>query len=183
MLKIIANQEVGQFLAAGKILLYPTEGVWGLGCDPFNLEAVKRLCQIKHRPLNKGLILIVANWQIAQNLVNLSLKEIFPSLTVYPTTTWLLPATAKVPVWIKGEHDQVAIRWCQHPFMQLIQPYWDQALVSTSANLAGGEPVTEFQRLDRQLLAQIDGCWLGKTGGIGKPSVIRDFLTKEVVRR
>ena len=182
MLKIVSSQEAGFLLGKGKILLYPTEGVWGLGCNPFDLKAVKRLCSIKGRDLDKGLILVVANWYVATSLIKLSMKDIYSRLTASPTVTWLLPATELVPKWIKGNHEKVAIRWCQHPFIRSLQPYWNKVLVSTSANLINNPAPVKFKEIDQEILKNVDGCWLGNTGGAGKPSVIKDFLEDKVVR-
>ncbi len=183
MLKIVSSKEAGFLLEKGKVLLYPTEGVWGIGCNPFDLDAVKRLCFIKGRSLDKGLILIVENWDMATSLVKLPIKDIYSRLTAYPAITWLLPATELVPKWIKGNYEKVAIRRCQHPFMKSLQPYWNKALVSTSANLTSNPAPVEFKEIDQEILKSVDGCWLGNTGGTGKPSVIKDFLEDRVIRR
>src|SRR5688572_24130365 len=103
MYPIRINRAAG-CLRQGGIVAYPTEGVWGLGCDPFNGAAVHKLLAIKQRPIEKGLILIAGSTtQIARLLNPLSstqrklLDESWPG-----PTTWLLPdAEQLIPSWIK----------------------------------------------------------------------------------
>src|SRR5690606_34913449 len=99
-------------LRAGGVIAYPTEAVWGLGCDPFDEAAVLRLLAIKQRPVDKGLILIAAN---AAQLDGLADWDALPRerrdavLASWPGPhTWIVPATARVPRWITGAHAGVA---------------------------------------------------------------------------
>ncbi|MGB5495457.1 MAG: Sua5/YciO/YrdC/YwlC family protein, partial [Sedimenticolaceae bacterium] len=110
-------QHAARVLRAGGVVAYPTEAVFGLGCDPLNRSAVLRLLAIKQRPMDKGLILI-AN-RLEQLLpflrpldpkVEQRLQETWPG-----PVTWLLPAHPAAPRWLRGRHTKLAVRVTAHP--------------------------------------------------------------------
>ena len=165
-------------LRAGGVIAYPTEAVWGLGCDPFDEAAVLRLLAAKQRAVDKGLILIAAS--VAQ-LDGLADWDALPRerrdavLASWPGPhTWILPATTRVPRWITGAHDGVAMRVSAHPMVIALCEAFGGVLVSTSANPAGEPPPRTAAALDPALLAAIDGCVPGDTGGLARPTTIRD---------
>ncbi len=106
--------EAAQCLKQGQVLAYPTEAVWGLGCDPYNEQAFLDILQIKQRPIEKGVILLAG--QIAQ--VEPLLEHLDPHIRQQVieswsdrspserATTWLLPANEHIPTWIKGNHPE-----------------------------------------------------------------------------
>ncbi len=173
--------------ARGAVLAYPTEGVWGLGCDPDNGEAVRRLLAIKARPPGKGVILIAAGLEQLEPYVDL---EALPQLrraeveASWPGPfTWVIPARPGVPYWIRGDHAGVAVRVSAHPAVIALCRAFSGALVSTSANFSGSEPAYVRQALDGRLLMAIDGLCEGETGGRTAPSQIRDAISGAVLRR
>ena len=96
-------------IRAGGVIAYPTETVYGLGCDPFDEDAVRRLLAIKQRPVEKGLILVASDLDQLDGLVHLDdaqrerLRQAWPA-----PVTYLLDATERVPAWIRGVHPKVA---------------------------------------------------------------------------
>ncbi|MDD1611410.1 MAG: Sua5/YciO/YrdC/YwlC family protein [Methylococcaceae bacterium] len=108
-----------QQLKAGKVIAYPTEAVYGLGCDPLNEQAVMHLLDIKQRPIEKGLILIAASLQQLEPYLVLN-DEILARITpTWPgAVTWVIPAPANVPKWLTGEHNSLAVRVTAHPIAQ-----------------------------------------------------------------
>lgn len=173
-------------LRGGGVIAYPTEAVWGLGCDPFNETAVHRLLDIKQRPVEKGLILIAATKAQLDELVD---WEALPDpirdevLAGWPGPhTWVVPATARVPRWVSGVHDSVAVRVSAHdPVIELCHGFGGP-LVSTSANLTGAPPAFLRDQLDPRLLARLDGVAPGDTGGMTAPTAIRDARDGQVLR-
>ena len=125
-------------LRLGKVIAYPSEGVWGLGCDPRNKEAVLKLLNLKKRPMDKGLILVASN--ISQIEPYIDLKKYKKKLmTKWPGPhTWVVP-TKTVPKWIRGEFTSVALRLTEHPVLKLICEDFQSAIVSSSANLQVNE--------------------------------------------
>ncbi|MGO1000712.1 Sua5/YciO/YrdC/YwlC family protein [Lysobacter sp. CA196] len=173
-------------LARGGVVVYPTEAVWGIGCDPRDEDAVHRLLAIKRRPVDKGVILIAASIAQLDAWVDwdaLPAPRREAVLASWPGPhTWAVPATAAVPSWISGAHRSVAVRVTAHPQARALCEAFGHALVSTSANLAGQPPAFRRAELDRALLALSDGVCDGETGGLTAPTPIREALSGEVLR-
>ena len=173
-------------MRAGGVVAYPTEGVWGLGCDPFDEAAVLRLLALKQRSVDKGLILVAAD--VAQ-FDGLAGWEALPPgrfdeiAASWPgPNTWIVPATARVPRWITGAHAGVAMRASAHPVVAALCRAFGDAIVSTSANPAGAPAPRRLAELDPALRAAVDGVVEGETGGRDRPSDIRDALTGALLR-
>lgn len=172
-------------LLDGEVLAYPTEAVWGLGCDPENEEATLRLLKIKERPVEKGLILIAGAVEQIEDLLDpLTEHQRRTVLAAWPgPTTWLIPdIDERIPRWIKGEHDSVAIRVTAHPLASALCLAFGGPLVSTSANLAGKRPARTALQVVRQLGSRIDGIVPGELGQEQNPSRIIDLLSGVTLR-
>ena len=173
-------------LRGGGVIACPTEAVWGLGCDPFDEAAVMRLLAIKQREVGKGLLLVAADVDQLDGLVDWDALE--PGrreavLASWPgANTWVLPATTRVPRWITGDHDGVAIRISDHPLVAALCRSFGGALVSTSANVAGEAPARREADLAPSLRAAIDALLPGETGGLDRPTPIRDARSGAVLR-
>jgi L-threonylcarbamoyladenylate synthase len=174
----LSPTEAAAALRAGGVIAYPTEAVWGLGCDPVDEAAVLRLLAIKKRPVDKGLILVVASLAQLEGLADwdaLPREHRDAVLATWPGPhTWIVPATPRVPRWITGAHDGVAVRVSAHPAVVALCESFGGALVSTSANPAAAPPPRTEAAIDPALLAAIDGCVPGDTGGLPRPTPIRD---------
>ncbi|UNK41856.1 Sua5/YciO/YrdC/YwlC family protein [Luteimonas sp. S4-F44] len=173
-------------LARGGVIAYPTEGVWGLGCDPFDAAAVQRVLEIKRRPVDKGVILIAGATTQLAGIVDWSALETSRQDAVHAVWpgphTWIVPALPSVPAWLTGAHAGIAVRVSAHPGVVALCAAFGGPLVSTSANLSGEPAVHAATALDPRLLAQIDGVAAGETGGRREPSTIRDAATGRVLR-
>src|SRR5687767_4627036 len=101
-------------MRAGGVVAYPTEAVWGLGCDPFSERAVVRLLAIKHRPVDNGVILVGDSLEQFDGLLHWNALPPGRADAVqrqWPgPRTWIVPATPRVPAWITGTHTGVAVR-------------------------------------------------------------------------
>lgn len=173
-------------LQTGGVIAYPTEAVWGLGCDPANEAAVLKLLALKQRPVEKGMILVAADpaqlagWVELQALAEERRQAVLDS---WPgASTWIVPAGERAPRWITGQHSGIAVRVSAHPLVQALCTAWGGPLVSTSANLAGQPPARSRDQLDPALLAQLDGLLDGATGGLAQPTRIRVAATGQVLR-
>jgi L-threonylcarbamoyladenylate synthase len=173
-----------RILQRGGVIAYPTEAVYGLGCDPNNHQAVERLLAIKQRSRDKGLILIAADFQqLAPFLaeIDISLKE--KILATWPgPVTWLWPAKPAVSGLLRGKHDTLAVRVTAHPLATALCRGFGGPLVSTSANLSGKPPTRTADEARSQLGDQLDYVLVGEVGGLSRPSQIRDALTGEILR-
>lgn len=170
---------ISDALASGNVIAYPTEGVWGLGCDPANEDAVMRILEIKSRPIEKGMILIAGEAEQLSNFVD-ELPE-FPESEI--PTTWLVAHGGLTPNWISGGSDKVAVRVSAHPAVQNICASTGSAVVSTSANPAGEEPALTMQEVEQYFGNLIDLIVPGDLGGQTGSSQIIDWETKEIIRR
>lgn len=136
--------EAARWLQKGQLLAYPTESVWGIGCDPFNQQAVKQLLAIKQRPLEKGMIVVTDSVSrltaLLSNLNDEQRQLVLDSwcsdsnsdadadsvfdcdVDSQQAHTWLLPLSENLPVsipaWITGAHHSVAVRVIDHPLVQ-----------------------------------------------------------------
>ncbi|MDF2446904.1 MAG: tRNA threonylcarbamoyladenosine biosynthesis protein RimN [Moraxellaceae bacterium] len=172
-----------QALHAGQVIAYPTEAVWGLGCNPFDEAAVRRLLALKQRSEAKGLIIIAADTrQILPWLAGLTDSQRDTVLSTWPGPfTWVVPAPA-APEWLRGKHPSLAVRVSAHPGVQALCRAWGGPLVSTSANLSGKSPARNTLELRRQFGDGLGYILPGRLGGDPKPSEIRDAVSGVVLR-
>jgi len=171
-------------LRAGGVVACPTEAVWGLSCDPDSEMAVRRLLDLKRRPMAKGLILVAASEsQFGFLLAGLTAEQRATLSASWPgPSSWLVPHRDRVQPWVHGEHATVAIRVSAHPVVQALCRAWGGPLVSTSANPAQAQPARACYQVRRYFGSELDAILPGHTGGEGRPSQIRDLATAAVVR-
>lgn len=170
---------------AGGVIAYPTEAVYGLGCDPRNPRAVQRLLRLKHRPPGKGLILIAADFnQLTPWLQPLQAEERRHLAATWPGPyTWLIPARSSTPRWLRGRYATLAVRVTAHPLAAALCRRCGHPLVSTSANRSGRPPARSALATRRQLGSALDYLLPGPTGGARQPTTIRDLRSQRLVRR
>lgn len=173
-------------LQLGHVIAYATEAVFGLGCDPDDEQAVQRLLDIKQRSVEKGVILIAADWEQLVPYVDLAQipePKLCQAFASWPGPfTWVMPAKSTTPRWLTGKFSSIAVRVSAHPQVQELCRAWGKPLVSTSANLSGEPPCRTGQEVLTQLAQRVDFILPGEVGGASNPSQIRDVLTGELLR-
>ncbi len=173
-------------LNKGKVIAYPTEAVYGLGCDPLNQAAVTHLLALKNRPQSKGLILIAASWdQLAPYVDPIPPQAMARVFATWPgPVTWVFPAAARVPQWICGAHTTLAIRVTAHPIARELCIQFGRPLVSTSANVTGQVPLRSSDEVSKIFIPGVDVEVIvrGEIGNLLKPTEIRSAVTGEVIR-
>ncbi len=173
-------------LHQGDVIAYPTEAVFGLGCDPDNREAVYQLLAIKQRPVNKGLILIAANYQQLAPYIDetaLSAQQKTTVLASWPSaTTWVFPAATDTPKWLTGDFDSIAVRVSAHPVVHQLCQQFAKPLVSTSANLSQQPAISDFDELQQQLGEKVAHIVPGSPNPDLQPSKIIDALSGIIYR-
>jgi len=173
-------------LQRGGVIAYPTEAVWGLGCDPRDEAAVLRLLALKQRGVDKGLILIAASEAQLAPYVHMSALGATQAEAVrvsWPGPhTWIVPAAPAAPRWITGSHAGIAVRVSAHPLVVSLCNAFGGALVSTSANPAGDPPPHDAGALDPRIVAGVQALLAGETGGLTRPTLIRDAVTGLALR-
>lgn len=175
--------QAAHVISRGGIVAYPTEAVYGLGCDPSNEQVLMRLVRLKQRSPEKGFILIAADIDQLLPYVRFTaaiLKRIGPS---WPgPVTWLVPAQTTVSPLLTGAHDTLAVRVTDHPVARSLCEKAGTALVSTSANRSGQLPARNDIQVRRMFGTDVDFILPGNTGKQKKPTEIRDARTGRVIR-
>jgi len=169
----------------GGVIAYPTEAVWGLGCDPFNLEAVSHLLKIKRRPMHKGLVLIAGEISQIDFLLDDLCPEDYAKVTAsWPGPfTWILPDKKdRIPKWIKGKHSSVAVRVSDHLLVKELTKSFGSFIVSTSANPSTYEPARDILKVKTYFGSDLTYVLPGELGGLSQPTQIRDLKSDRLVR-
>ena len=183
MLAEFPLRQAARAIREGGVVAYPTEAVYGLGCDPLNARAVERLLAIKQRPMHKGLILLGADLDQLRPFIDLPEETLAP-LQDWPVgTTYLVPASALVPEWIRGEHAKVAVRVSHHPLAARLAELAGVPLVSTSANLSGRPSLRNPFQVGRQLGGLVDFIVTGQCNITNRPSTIIDLESGATLRQ
>ncbi len=167
-------------LRRGGIVAYATESCFGLGCDPMNRAAVLRLLRLKGRAVNKGLIVLAGTFAQLARYIDACPPQV--ARTWPGPRTWLLPARAGVPFWIKGRHTSIAVRVTAHRQAAALCRAAGMAIVSTSANRSGETPARSYRETQRRLGARVDYVLPGRIGKRKRPTPITDAASGRVVR-
>ncbi|BDC36145.1 MAG: threonylcarbamoyl-AMP synthase [Candidatus Methanoliparum thermophilum] len=158
-----------------KIVVYPTETVYGLGCDIYSKNAVKKIYEIKKRPFDKPLSIAVVDFDTIENFAFIPNRDILRILLSRPVTV-ILKKKKSVPDYITGGSDKVGIRLPQHPIAYDLIKKFGSPITSTSANISGENPPNSIDQIMLDI-PYIDG---GTVSGI--PSTIVDLVDKRIVR-
>ncbi|MEC5205385.1 L-threonylcarbamoyladenylate synthase [Vogesella urethralis] len=171
-------------LRAGGVLAYATESCFGLGCNPFDVRAIRRILAIKGRPTHKGLIVIAANLQQLRPLIRpLTPAQLATVQRYWPGPyTFLLPASRRVPTLLRGRHDKIAVRISAHGEAAALCRALGSPLVSTSANRAGQKSLKTARGCRQAFSRQQVLTLQGRIGKRRKPSTIIDLDSGRVLR-
>lgn len=180
-----STEQACEEIKRGGIIAYPTEAVFGIGCDPRNLEALHKLRNLKARAGYKGFIVICASIE--------QLLESFPELEIdaeqmtrlraeqrHPTT-WLINTKAPLSALLIGDNSTLAVRVTKHPLAKTLCQRAGP-IVSTSANTEGEEPATSIKALQHCFKDQIDYYLDGPLGNAKTPSQIIKLDNGEITR-
>jgi L-threonylcarbamoyladenylate synthase len=182
---LLTVDQAAQCLHAGEIIAYPTEAVFGLGCDPCNEQAVRRLLHLKNRPVSAGLILIADCYQRFEPFIGPVSPELRAlAMSAWPgPVTWLFPRANSVPDWLAGDHDTIALRLTAHPTSKELCAAFAGAIVSTSANPSSTEPARSADQVEEYFGSFLAGIVSGALGSNQRPSEIRDLASGAVIRK
>jgi L-threonylcarbamoyladenylate synthase len=173
-------------LRHGGVIAYPTEAVYGLGCDPLDQAAVTRLFELKQRPPDQGVLLIAADFTQVEKFVDIecvSATALARTQATWPGPhTWVFPRSAATPVWLAGAHAGIALRVTAHaPAVALCRAFGG-ALVSTSANRHGEAPARSAAAVRSAFGSRLAYILDAPIGGLDRPTPIRDVCSGEVIR-
>lgn len=176
---------VHSIIRKGGVIAYPTEAVWGLGCDPWNSEAVRRILELKSRPVDKGLILVAASIEQVRFLLTPLSEELQQQAISHwpgPVTCLIPDINRQTPDWVRGSHSSIAVRVSEHPVVKALCDSAGMPLVSTSCNPAGQEPARDAAQVRCYFNNQLDYIVPGELGGNQKPSRIIDIVSGKQLR-
>ena len=170
------------------VIAYPTESVFGLGCDPDCDSAIQKILDLKQRPAHKGLILIASNIEQLKNYADFSSLTESQMNAIQKTWpgpfTWVVPVQQKLSKLISGDFDSVAVRVSAHPIVQQLCREFGKPIISTSANLSGLEACVDARQVNKMFA---DNPLLSKVieadvSGLDSPSQIHHALTGKRLR-
>mgnify|MGYP001561791818 FL=1 len=173
-----------EMLKQQAVVAYPTESVWGLGCDPQSASAVEKILQLKKRNVEKGLILIadcIERFEPFLAGLDDKLLRRFSEPSAKPTT-WLVPNNGLAPLWITGGRDTLALRITRHPVAAALCKLSCGPLVSTSANPQGLPAAKTAAEVESYFGAAVDAQAPGQVGEALNPSEIRYLISGDIVR-
>jgi L-threonylcarbamoyladenylate synthase len=181
-----ALQAAATALRSGGVVAYPTEAVYGLGCDPHDRAAFERVFELKQRPPTQGVLLIAADFAQVEKYIDLArvpadalarLRASWPG-----PHTWIVPRATGVPDWIAGSHAGIALRVTAHPLAAALCRAFGGAIVSTSANRHGEPPARTADAVHAAFGDELAYILDGAVGGLERPTPIRDAISGELIR-
>lgn len=190
MIRIEKNQpndavikEAVRIIRNGGIVLYPADTIYGLGCDPFNTQALARIIRLKGRPERKGMLLLISNLQWVEKLATkVSTEAMDFCRNIWPgPVTVLLNASKLLPDYISGDLNKVGLRIPDSKFLQSWLDQLENPIVSTSANLSGHAPSRVLADLVQSFGSEVD-LFL-ESGDLPEsvPSSVIDFTSSHPV--
>lgn len=184
---VVANEDgivrAAAALRAGQVVAYPTEGVYGLGCDPTSAHAIAHILRLKGRSATKGLILLADRWDVLEPYVDLAQGHFAVDLPLKPEPrTWIFPARPGVSPLLTGEHEGIALRVTTHPIAAALSASLGGPLISTSANRSGFPPARSALETIRSFPAGLGLILDGPLGGLAGPTEIRDARDGRIIR-
>lgn len=182
-MKAARARRLRKHVAHGGLIAYATASCYGIGCDPTNPRAIARLLRLKRRPKQKGLIIIADKFARLVPFVQALDQDARSRLAArWPGPhTWLVAASRKTTRWVRGAHKSVAVRVDAHPDARAVCRLLGSAIVSTSLNRTGRQPIRSFREARRQFGASVL-VLPGRIGRAKTPSTIQDFDSGRILR-
>ena len=176
--------EAAAILRGGGVLAYPTEGVYGLGCDPDDQAAFERIFAIKRRPPEQGVLLIAADFAQVEGWIGEAPEVAFErARQVWPGAhTLIFPRSPRVPDWVTGGHAGIALRVTAHAPAAALCRAFGGPIVSTSANRHGEPPARRAQDIVAVFGDELDGVLDAPLGGLDRPTPITDAVSGAIIR-
>jgi len=173
-----------RLIDAGGVVAYPTEAVFGLGCDPSARAAIERVVALKGRSADKGLILVASDArQLAPWLAPLEPAWRSRMDAAWPgPVTFVVPTAPDTDALLRGGRPTIAVRVSAHPVVRALCERAGHPLVSTSANRSGEPALRDADAVARTFGEALDGIVSGELGTLRRPTRIVDVRTGRALR-
>ena len=149
--------DAADVLLKGGVVIYPTDTIWGLGCDATNAAAIEKLCRIKRRDPNKSMLILCSDFgQVAEYVEHFDSRVVDYLSQMGTPTTLVYPRAKNLPKSLLAPDGSIGIRVPQSDFCISLIKAFGKPIVSTSANFAGCEPPIDYSRLDAMLIETVD---------------------------
>lgn len=166
----------------GGVIAYPTDTIYGLGCDPYNQSAVERINDIKQRPRNKHLILLASDINQLDGLLQLDAAKQKKLLGTTEPTSWIIEAAPGAPHWLTDMNNAVTVRITDNASVNKLCHALGHAIISTSANISGQRPAKTMLNLHRLFHFSVDKLLSADKPLTGKASMIIRLCDNYVIR-
>ncbi len=185
-MNVLTHKEIisiTKLLNEGKTILYPTDTVWGIGCDATNKEAVQEIYTIKKRSESKSLVVLVDSVEMLREYVkNIPQKALEIISSAKQPTTIIYKNPKGFASNTIADDQTIAIRVVRHPFCLQLLKVFGKPLVSTSANISGEETPTDFSKISTPILNAVDYIVPLQTEKMkGKSSTILKIEDEEII--
>jgi L-threonylcarbamoyladenylate synthase len=150
-------EECLKVLHAGGIILYPTDTIWGIGCDATNAAAVERIIELKQRPANKSFVVLVSSErEVMQHIAAVDLAVFDYLETIESPTTVIYENAIGLAENVLAVDGSVAMRICSDEFCKTLIKRFRKPIVSTSANISNHAAPKIFSEIDTRIIEGVD---------------------------
>jgi L-threonylcarbamoyladenylate synthase len=175
-------RHAAHIIKLGGVIAYPTDTIYGLGCDPCNPDAVQRINIIKQRPSNKQFILLAGEIDQVRSLIMITQEqEKTISMNTEPTS-WVVSASKRAPPWLTDENHMLTIRISQYDQVKRLCHSLGHAIISTSANISGKKPAKNSLQLHKYFHQKVDKILISNEEQATKPSKIIRLCDNYIIR-
>ena len=175
-------RRVADVVASGGIAVFPTDTVYGIGCDATNADAVDKIYKIKNRPGNKPLQIIVSDIEMLLRYAELTEEqEIFLKKYIPGPFTFVLKQKAYLPA--SPTLGKIAVRLPELPFVRMIAEYLGNPIAATSANISGYPAPYSFSDITDRIRGSSDVCVDGGKTRYKEASTVVDLVSKKILRK
>ena len=144
------------FLKNGKLILYPTDTVWGIGCDATSSKAIEKLYNLKKRNENKALICLANDYQMIKSYIpKISIDQLLYLNSENPTTV-IFQNSVGISKKALGEKKSIAMRIPKHDFCHQLITKFGKPIISTSANVSNKPSPSNFYQIENEILDGVD---------------------------
>lgn len=178
-----AIRHAAHIIRHGGIIAYPTDTVYGLGCDPFNPNVVAQLNDIKQRKLDKQFILLVSDIEQIKSLAFITEQQQNNIMQQHEPTSWIAEAKPSAPIWLRSDEHTVTFRISQQSEAQRLCQTLGHAIISTSANLSTKPPAKNALELHKYFHFSLDKILASHQKLNANPSKIVRLCDNLVIRQ